>query len=150
MNGFIVVIVVMIVICVLDFILFFKVWRMTNEVHIINCNVEEINEKMTVKEGENQVMERFKWYNSDPANADKVLRSLVIDDFAKIIKKVENQALNNIKVNHNGAYISVDEYVKLQYAETKKKYEALYKSLGKEMPKDLEVLSVDDFRKFNI
>ncbi len=123
---------------------------MTNEVRIINCNVEEINEKMTVKDGENPAMERFKLYNSDPANADKVLRSLVIDDFAKIIKKVENQALNNIKVNHNGAYISVNEYVKLQYEETKKKYDALYKSLGKEIPKDLEDLSVDDYRKFNI
>lgn len=142
--------IISIVSSVLSIILFFKVWKMTNDVNSISefvysiaCIQEELSNKQ--KESKMDNTKLFATINADKNNADVILRTLIVNEFIAIIKTVEKQVEENIKINYNGEYITPNAYVEIQYKSVKDKYSKFYKAIGKELPQDIASLSADSY-----
>ena len=135
---------------ILSIILFFKIWGMTNNVNTINelvYSIANVQEELSKKQEETKMdnTKLFATINSDKNNADIILRTLIVNEFIAIIKSVEKQIEENIKINYNGEYITPNIYVEMQYKSVKDKYSKFYKAIGKELPQDIATLSVDTY-----
>lgn len=141
---------IIIVFCILQIILFFKIWGMTNNVNTISefvysiaCAQEELSDKQKETKMDNTKL--FATINADKKNADVILRTHIVNEFIAIIKSIEKQIEGNIKINYNGEYITPNAYVEMQYKSVKDKYSKFYKAIGKELPQDIASLSVESY-----
>ncbi len=146
MDGFDVFsVLVVIVICVLNIILFFKVWGMTNNISGIRILLEDSfknrndgNNKECVKQQfEDKKIadeERLKIYNELNENLKR--------EFLEWCDEVKGK--EKMYDHEKSKYITCEEYVKKHYSNVVKSFEPKYASLGLCVPKFLANLTLKD------
>jgi hypothetical protein len=134
---------------ILNIILFFKIWKMTNDVKEMKGNVNSIL-TMQEEQGEERKATNIsdtKLFNlvmSDKANADTLLRTILMNEYFAIIEPVKWKILGNSQINS----LEPNDYVRQNFAPIIEKYTKFYNAIGMQFPSDIAKLNADDYKNF--
>lgn len=136
---------------ILNIILFFKIWGMTNNVSEMKDVISDISamqEEQAKKKGDTipSDCELYTLIMSDKNNADNLLRSILMNEYIGIVEPIKGKIISNTKVKYDGQSMELNDYVECKFAPIKEKYTKFYEAIGLNFPEDIARLNADSYK----